>query len=255
MSAKPTADVSVRVAWADDAPGIAAVQVRAWRAAYADLLPADALAALDAEQMAAGLAASLREAPDARNRVLVALERNRVVRVRDHRSGRRPRLRPRRRRRARASSPSTPTSAQGPRLPAAPGRRRHPGRRPVHPRGDLGASRRRRAARLPHERRLGPRRRAPRARPRRRRLVAVKQVRLHTAPGLRPADHRYLVTQHSPAGYAGGRRNHQVLVNRGAPADSADRDGAPGSGHGVVLRAAGAVQVPRGVERRGAGPA
>ena len=43
MSAKPTADVSVRVAWGDDAPGIAAVQVRAWRAAYADLLPADAL--------------------------------------------------------------------------------------------------------------------------------------------------------------------------------------------------------------------
>jgi hypothetical protein len=27
----PTADVSVRVAWADDAEAIAAVQVRAWR--------------------------------------------------------------------------------------------------------------------------------------------------------------------------------------------------------------------------------
>ena len=53
MSAKPTADVSVRVAWGDDAPGIAAVQVRAWRAAYADLLPADALDALDAAGRAA----------------------------------------------------------------------------------------------------------------------------------------------------------------------------------------------------------
>jgi hypothetical protein len=29
------ADVSCRVAWADDAPAIAAVQVRAWRASYA----------------------------------------------------------------------------------------------------------------------------------------------------------------------------------------------------------------------------
>lgn len=78
MSA-PTADVSVRVAWGDDAPGIAAVQVRAWRAAYADLLPADALAALDAEQMAAAWRASLVQPQDARNRVLVALERNRIV--------------------------------------------------------------------------------------------------------------------------------------------------------------------------------
>ena len=78
MSAKPTADVSVRVAWADDAPGIAAVQVRAWRAAYTDLLPADALEALDAEQMAAVWRSSLVQPQDARNRVLVALERNRI---------------------------------------------------------------------------------------------------------------------------------------------------------------------------------
>ena len=44
---RPTADVSVRVAWADDARGIAEVQVRAWRSAYADLLPPDVLAALE----------------------------------------------------------------------------------------------------------------------------------------------------------------------------------------------------------------
>ena len=39
----PTADVSVRIAWADDAAAIAELQVRTWREVYADLLPADAL--------------------------------------------------------------------------------------------------------------------------------------------------------------------------------------------------------------------
>jgi len=73
------ADVSCRVAWADDAPAIAAVQVRAWRASYADLLPADLLADLDPEQFAAGWRDSLSRPPDARNRVLVALERNLVT--------------------------------------------------------------------------------------------------------------------------------------------------------------------------------
>ena len=73
----PTADVSVRVAWADDAPAIGALQVRAWRTAYAGLLPAEALpdesVATDAWQSA------MTRPADARNRVLVALERNRVV--------------------------------------------------------------------------------------------------------------------------------------------------------------------------------
>ena len=40
----PTADVSVRVAWADDAAAIAELQARAWRTTYAGVLPADALA-------------------------------------------------------------------------------------------------------------------------------------------------------------------------------------------------------------------
>ena len=43
MSHSPSADVSVRMAWADDADAIAAVQVRAWRQMYADLVPAEAL--------------------------------------------------------------------------------------------------------------------------------------------------------------------------------------------------------------------
>ncbi len=74
----PTADVSVRVAWADDAPAVAAVQARAWGATYAGVLPAEALA-LDPEATAAAWAEAMRRPGDARNRVLVALERNRVV--------------------------------------------------------------------------------------------------------------------------------------------------------------------------------
>ena len=74
----PTADVSVRVGWADDAAGIAAVQVRAWRQEYAALLPVEVLDTLDADRFAATWATSLNSPQDARNRVLVALERNTV---------------------------------------------------------------------------------------------------------------------------------------------------------------------------------
>ena len=74
----PTADVSVRVGWADDAAGIAEVQVRAWRREYDGLLPADVLEAMDAEQFAAQWQQSLSRPKDARNRVLVALERNAI---------------------------------------------------------------------------------------------------------------------------------------------------------------------------------
>jgi len=74
----PTADVSVRVAWADDAESIAAVQVRAWPQLYAGLLPAEVLPT-DVEDVAAQWRQALAKPADARNRVLVALERNRVV--------------------------------------------------------------------------------------------------------------------------------------------------------------------------------
>ncbi|GAB2753549.1 GNAT family N-acetyltransferase [Nocardioides pakistanensis] len=74
----PTADVSVRVAWADDAAAIAGVQVRAWRRSYDGLLPPDVLDSLDADQFTAAWQASLTKPKDARNRVLVALERNTV---------------------------------------------------------------------------------------------------------------------------------------------------------------------------------
>lgn len=76
----PTADVSVRVAWADDAPAIAELQLRTWREVYAGLLPIDALPGPDEIEAATAAWRSSFAAPhDARNRVLVALERNRVV--------------------------------------------------------------------------------------------------------------------------------------------------------------------------------
>jgi GNAT superfamily N-acetyltransferase len=77
-SQQPTADVSVRVGWADDARGIAAVQVVAWRSQYADLLPAEVLSGLDEDQIAAAWHQAMTRPEDARNRVLVALERNTV---------------------------------------------------------------------------------------------------------------------------------------------------------------------------------
>lgn len=78
MSHAPTADVSVRVAWADDADAIASVQVRAWRVLYADLVPAEALPS-DPGPVAAAWRESLGKPTDARHRVLIALERNRVT--------------------------------------------------------------------------------------------------------------------------------------------------------------------------------
>ncbi|RNL65064.1 GNAT family N-acetyltransferase [Nocardioides marmoriginsengisoli] len=79
MDEPVSADVSCRVAWSDDAPAIAAVQVRAWRTSYADLLPADLLAGLDPDQLAEGWRASLAKPADARQRALIALERNLVT--------------------------------------------------------------------------------------------------------------------------------------------------------------------------------
>lgn len=77
----PSADVSVRIAWADDAPAIAAVQLRAWNMTYAGILPTEVMpSGTEAEtQMAAAWRVSMSKPGDARNRVLVALERNRVV--------------------------------------------------------------------------------------------------------------------------------------------------------------------------------
>lgn len=74
----PTADVSVRVAWADDAPSIAAVQVRTWHSSLTDLVPAERLPT-DPADVEPAWRQALAAPGDARRRVLVALERNLVV--------------------------------------------------------------------------------------------------------------------------------------------------------------------------------
>jgi ribosomal protein S18 acetylase RimI-like enzyme len=76
---QPQADVSVRVAWTDDAPALARVQARAWRASYAGVLPAEMLDAFDADAVGEVWRQALAQPEDARNRVLVALERATVV--------------------------------------------------------------------------------------------------------------------------------------------------------------------------------
>jgi ribosomal protein S18 acetylase RimI-like enzyme len=73
-----TADVSARLAWPDDAASIARVQLAAWRDLYADVLATDVLDALDADEFAERWSASLVKPPDARMRVLVALDRTDV---------------------------------------------------------------------------------------------------------------------------------------------------------------------------------
>lgn len=78
MNGSPTADVSVRVGWAEDASGIAEIQVRAWQQEYAELLPTELLAAMDPADFAEAWRSSLVKPKDARNRVLVALERNTI---------------------------------------------------------------------------------------------------------------------------------------------------------------------------------
>jgi len=77
----PSADVSVRVAWADDAAAIARLQLRAWPQQYAGLVPAEAFpSGAEAEEAAAAAWSEMLARPrDARQRALVALERNRVV--------------------------------------------------------------------------------------------------------------------------------------------------------------------------------
>ncbi|MGZ5400971.1 MAG: N-acetyltransferase family protein [Nocardioides sp.] len=74
----PSADVSCRVAWADDAPAIARLQLRVREQDLGGLLPAEALG-VDPQAAEAAWRPALTRPADARIRVLVALERNRVV--------------------------------------------------------------------------------------------------------------------------------------------------------------------------------
>src|SRR5262245_43624727 len=79
MSEHGTADTQVRLALPAEAGAIGAVQVAAWRASYAEVLPAEVLDQLDAAQFAEAWRAALLAPGQARNRVLVALDHDRVV--------------------------------------------------------------------------------------------------------------------------------------------------------------------------------
>lgn len=69
-----TADVSVRLAWPDDAESIARTQLATWRRELGDLA-SEALSALDETELASRWSLMITAPPDARARVLVALER------------------------------------------------------------------------------------------------------------------------------------------------------------------------------------
>ena len=71
-----SADVSCRIAWADDVPAIAAIQAACWRQAYAGVLPAEVLDELDPEGLQEPWRQAVGRPADARQRVLIALERN-----------------------------------------------------------------------------------------------------------------------------------------------------------------------------------
>jgi GNAT superfamily N-acetyltransferase len=73
------ADVSVRAAGADDAAEIARIQLSTWRTAYAEILPAASLAALDETAVRETWRAAVVEPPSPDHHVLVALEQERVV--------------------------------------------------------------------------------------------------------------------------------------------------------------------------------
>ncbi|EFQ82431.1 acetyltransferase, GNAT family [Aeromicrobium marinum DSM 15272] len=68
----PTADVSARLAWPDDARAIAGVQLAAWQ--HDRLLP-DGVPPIEVDDHAARWEATLTRSPEARFRVLVGLER------------------------------------------------------------------------------------------------------------------------------------------------------------------------------------
>jgi GNAT superfamily N-acetyltransferase len=70
-----SSDVSVRLAWGEDAASIASVQIACWEGVLGDSLAL----ALDADEVAATWHQALTRPPEARSRVLVALDRNRVV--------------------------------------------------------------------------------------------------------------------------------------------------------------------------------
>ena len=73
------ADVSVRTAGPDDVAEIVRIQLDTWRTAYAQILPAESLAALDEAAIQETWRAAVVEPPSPRHHVLVAEEQQWVV--------------------------------------------------------------------------------------------------------------------------------------------------------------------------------
>lgn len=73
------ADASVRTATPGDLGAIGAVHARSWRAAYADSLPDDVLAALDPRELAQSWRGAVSDPPSAQHQVLVACSGPTVV--------------------------------------------------------------------------------------------------------------------------------------------------------------------------------
>lgn len=70
-----SADVSVRLAWPEDAAAIAECQVAAWRVDYRPVVDEQILASLDVHEVGKVWASAIGRPRDARVRILVALER------------------------------------------------------------------------------------------------------------------------------------------------------------------------------------
>ena len=143
------------------------MQVRAWRTAYDGLLPADVLASLDPAEIAAAWHASLSTPKDARNRVLVALERN-TIRGFALTSASDPDTDPINDGEVSDLTVDPAQTRTGPRLPADAGLRGHPGG-PDSPAGLLWVAATDDALRRFATGRAGPRRGRTAARPARRR--------------------------------------------------------------------------------------
>lgn len=74
-----TADVSVRPSLTEDAPHLGRIQVAAWRAALTEVLPAEALSALDPDRFAAAWRSAIDSPPSAKHRMLTACDGAEVV--------------------------------------------------------------------------------------------------------------------------------------------------------------------------------
>lgn len=78
-TADPTAEQRVRLALPSEAAAIGALQVAAWQHGYAGQLPAEVLAGLDVAGFADAWRRGIVRSAEARSRVLVALQHQRVV--------------------------------------------------------------------------------------------------------------------------------------------------------------------------------